>query len=853
MSIPWKHIIVALLWLSACCVWAASDSAEPDESQSFLLTDSDVKDFSTLIARLRDGMDPVSEFLRSQCSQRTVTLLYSYRSGSVPSDEIRKLLLSDLNSVMERGALYEKERFAQVQLSAETLALIDRSPTGQQLARLNRMLLEQAYPKELAEKEEKPIDVQAHSLEYDKEKGVAVGHGQVVLRRGDVLLRSELAIVNIETYDVYAEGDVFFEHGSQTWSGDKLRYNFKTNKGDFGEFISFITPFYVRAADSSQIAENKYLFHNALVTTCEGDSPIAYLRSPRIEMETGRHAKGRHVLLYIGGVPVLYTPYWKQNIGSPNFFSAVPGYSSRMSAFLLTAFNYRLSRHFETATHLDYRVKRGPGVGQDIMWSSSGNAKELSTERYMKEEDDFWYLGRKAKSTDIEEQDEWFGDLIAYYTQDSWPDEGDEQLYPLNDDRYRLRFYHNHNIDENRYFLAQMDYLSDPKIVEQFFSDEYDHAPEPENYLVLGHRSDKFSASLEIDKRMNDFYTFVERLPAASIDFTRQQLGDTSFYYDGKTEAGYLRKEWEEAETNEADYSSFRFDTDNKLYYSMRWFDFLNVTPRVGYRGTFYSSTTEDAEQADADGFPRELGSEMRSVGELGLESSFKAFKVWEAHPGGVIHNLRHIAEPYVNYTFIPEPNVLAENLYQFDAADNIGESHNIKLGMINKLQTKTEDSLVELINADIWTYYKLETEHDEDSFSNICFNIRSLMPHDRMTLLFDGEFDQYDSSFEIFNARLIVEGASIWKNELEYRYRRDSNSLLYDQFSFRPFANWRFNMYARHEFEDNELEALGLSVEKVIECLTVRVAGEMEDDDYQFWVQFWFTEFPKARVGLGG
>ncbi len=845
-----------------------AQGAPADESSSPVIRDADIKDFPGLALTFKDVSNPVSEFIRSKSSPRTVQLLEMYRKGAPVNAELKSALLADINGLLLRESIYDKDRFADVKLSPETIALIETSPSGEELARLNRMLLEQAYAGKFGKLVDQAIDVTADALEYDSEKGLMIAQGHVMLRRGDVLIRCEMAVVNMETYDVLAEDDVYFEQGSDAWSGDSLRYNFRTQRGSFGEFISFLDPFYVKAEHSYRASEQEYLFQNAVVTTCETDEPIAYIKAKRITMVPGRYARGRNVLLYLGKVPVMYSPYWNQNIGSPNFFSVVPGYNSRMSAFLLTAFNYRLSRNLEAATHLDYRIKRGPGIGQDILWSSSGNAKSLSTERYMQEEDDFWFFGRKSRLHDVDEEDSWFGDMIAYYTHDSWPDEDESQAYPIEEDRYRFRLYHSQSLSDRAYFLGQFDYLSDPKLVEQFFREEYKHAPEPDNFLVLGYRGDKYSMAFQVDKRLNDFYTSVDRIPEVSIDFTRQAIRDTSLYYEGRTAAGFLQKEWESNETNETDYSSFRFDSDNKIYYSMRCFGFLNVTPRVGYRATAYSKTKEDvtnvvtSSSTDDDGVvtessttnivAREMGSAFRSLYEFGIESSFKTFKVWEAHPGGVIHNLRHIAEPYINYTCVPEPNVLPSSLYQFDEVDEIGRTHDVKLGIINKLQTKSSGSVYDLINADVWTYYGFGRDEGEKALTNFFFNIRSSFLDDWMTLRVDGEFNQYDVDFDTFNTRLSVEDKTLWRNDLEYRYSKDSNSLLYDQLTLSPFANWKYYLYGRYEFDDQELEAWGLSVERRIQCITVRVGTEMEDDDYQFWLQFWFTAFPRGKLGLG-
>jgi hypothetical protein len=59
-------------------------------------------------------------------------------------------LVVDLNGIISNDALHTPERFAKVTLSAETAALVALHPQGESLKRLNRLLLQDAYPVELA-------------------------------------------------------------------------------------------------------------------------------------------------------------------------------------------------------------------------------------------------------------------------------------------------------------------------------------------------------------------------------------------------------------------------------------------------------------------------------------------------------------------------------------------------------------------------------------------------------------------------------------------------------------------------------------------------------------------------------
>ena len=857
---------------------AYADEIAPEWNLPCFMTEKDLLDPRSFALSLRAGKDAVSRYLRDRLRPAIRQQLMDYAGAAPPPPALFNALLASLNQAIIGEGLYDKDRFAEVPLSNNSKLLISQKPEGAARYQMNRLLLEDAYPKDIRRHAPATIEVQADSLEYEHDKNLMIGNGHVRIQRDNESLRGDHAIVNMQSQDVLAEGNVTLERGSDVWVGNKLRYNFKSQKGDFGAFNAFLDPFYAQADSSHRVGKDEYLLENAKLSTCEGDHPEAYFRAKKMWIVPGRHVRAQHVVLYIKGVPVMYSPYWNQNIGDKNFISIVPGYSSRMYAFLLTAFNYRISRKVEAASHVDLRMRRGVGLGQDLMWSSSGNAKGLSTERNMGQKDNnFWHYGRIIENEtpkEETEEDSWAGDLITYYIHDAWPDEGDTQTYKIDQDRYRLRLYHNQSFDEQNYLMSQINYLSDPKIIEQFFREEYKTSPEPDNYIVLGHRAEHYTASLMVEKRLNDFYTTVDRLPELKLDISRQQIGETPLYYQGDTAVAYLQKNWEANLTNMQNYAAGRFNTAHMIYYPTKLAGFLNIIPRIGWQGTYYSKTMETYTNLTAVTIPgtnnqpilttttniltRNAAAAFRSLPELGLETSFKAFKIWETYPGDIINNIRHIAEPYANYTFIPEPNITSDTLYQFDDIDQLGKANQIKFGMRNKIQTQRYNkqqmqshAVYDLINADLWTIYNLDPLPGLNVFSNICFDVRST-PFDWMELKIDGAYNQYSNQVDTINTRLSVYDGTLWNYVVEHRFNKGSSSLLNNQLTLSPFVNWQYSVYARYEFENSTMQAWGLTVQRTMECIAYKVGCEFEADEYTFWLQFWFTKFPKVRMDIG-
>ncbi len=93
-------------------------------------------DPAAFVSKLTSGTDAMSVYLRSRLE------------GSGNADPAA--LAKDLNQVVAGPSIYDPARFRDVVLRSETRHLLQSHPQGQELARLNKLLLEDAYPVELA-------------------------------------------------------------------------------------------------------------------------------------------------------------------------------------------------------------------------------------------------------------------------------------------------------------------------------------------------------------------------------------------------------------------------------------------------------------------------------------------------------------------------------------------------------------------------------------------------------------------------------------------------------------------------------------------------------------------------------
>lgn len=92
--------------------------------------------------------DKVSQYLVTRISPATQKLLASYDGNT--NSQLQQALAEDFNQIIQNGSIFDTARFAGVKLSPETTNLLAGTPSDADLVRLNRSLLQDAYPREIS-------------------------------------------------------------------------------------------------------------------------------------------------------------------------------------------------------------------------------------------------------------------------------------------------------------------------------------------------------------------------------------------------------------------------------------------------------------------------------------------------------------------------------------------------------------------------------------------------------------------------------------------------------------------------------------------------------------------------------
>ena len=128
----------------------ALDTVFPMEKAAAAFSTSDIKDPLGLARKLALKSDDVSALLSAKIDAAAQQALAQYQLSNAVPDQLQAALLGTLNLTLAGQSIYEESRFRSVTLRPETRKLLEQNPPGKDVAQLNRLLLEDAYPRELA-------------------------------------------------------------------------------------------------------------------------------------------------------------------------------------------------------------------------------------------------------------------------------------------------------------------------------------------------------------------------------------------------------------------------------------------------------------------------------------------------------------------------------------------------------------------------------------------------------------------------------------------------------------------------------------------------------------------------------
>lgn len=712
--------------------------------------------------------------------------------------------------------------------------------------------------------------------------GVAVAENNVSIHYGTLSIYSDYAQYNPDTRDVLVSGNVRIYREGQLFVGDRALYNLETKVLRTADFEGGTYPFFFEAKSISSLEGRALQVNDAALTTSDSSKPDYRVTARTVRIYPGDRLIFSNAKLVIGETPVFWFPYYYQSLNRDEGFSFTPGYDGNWGAFVLTQFGFPVSENVHGLLHLDLRSQRGAAIGLDLK-SQFGAHNES------------WMLFKSYYAHDT--------DVSANPT--ALPQ---DQVSP---DRYRVAFQSRTFFTEDIYAIADINKLSDRRFLRDFYPNDYRINPQPDNVVALTKTSENYTVTGIARFQANEFFDTTERLPEVVLDVKRQPIFGLSWlFYEGETGIANLHRKYGDTDdlttaSLPSAYQAARFDSFHQLLAPQTYFGWLSVTPRVGYRGTFYSDGARTELQEVEETFEnqglelndnartlyqRASGSGVyRSVVNAGVESSFKFSREWEnvqSRSWG-LDGLRHIVQPYTNFSAVysskqtdgilqfdrinPSTQLPPLDFPQFTTLDSITDWSIWRLGVRNRLQTRRDNRTINWLEMD--TFFDVYFDNPSfpgtavngGSFSNV-YNRLTFSPLPWATLQLDSQLPILDTGFTQVDTNVTFMPHRDVRLTVGHRYL-DGNPYFLNSSNLRVGAyyrvndNWGVSFREQYEFSDNTLEIQEYALHRDLSSWVASLGFQVRDNhksssdknvtDYSVVLTFTLKDLPAAVLPL--
>jgi len=519
-----------------------------------------------------------------------------------------------------------------------------------------------------------PWHITANRIISLGEEDLYLAEGEVVISRGDQILRADRVTYNRKSGLIKTEGNVELSTAGDILSCDRGLFNLNDKTGHIVNGTLFLKTnhYYLRGQEIRKTGPATYIIKGCRITTCDGETPDWSITGSEVEVTIEGYGTVKHAAFFVRHIPFLYFPYiifpakTKRQTG---FLPPSMGYSKRNGMDFELPFFWAISDQIDATFYERYMGKRGLKQGLEFRYITDPDSRGAFL---------FDILSDKKDEKDMYSEDEL--EISPY------PRSNKTRYWIRGRSDQQLPFEIDSKLDVD--FISDYDYLREFK--EPSLGIEYRvrldeesgrpleeiHSPTRRSALLISRRFQDYSiqAGSSFYQRPDDPEEDTTAQPLVGLDLTvlPKKVFNLPFFFSLDSDYDYIYRDTGQ--------KGQRLALSPSISYPIWPTAYLEFEPSIKYLVTY--QWLEE--------YQGHKGKQTTDTYELGLRLSTTLERIFDIKEGN-IKRIKHKFQPSLSYTFRPYQDE-DEYIPWFEPVNALSRLNSISLSLDNYFNARRED-----------------------------------------------------------------------------------------------------------------------------------------------------------------
>ena len=206
---------------------------------------------------------------------------------------------------------------------------------------------------------------------WNEKEELVILEGNAFIRYQNVELSADKIWFDFRENLIRAQGNVSLKIDEEQTFSQELIFDVKSKVGKVLDGVAYSPPWFYSGRRIYKVSEKESLVEGGTITSCSLKHPHFWFEASRIIVKVDRELIAKHVILKIGGVPMLYLPVYRRDLRKEKQARIIVklGMDSYQGYFMHVIYPLKRSKRFYSDLFYEYTSRRGMGEGFEAKYN----------------------------------------------------------------------------------------------------------------------------------------------------------------------------------------------------------------------------------------------------------------------------------------------------------------------------------------------------------------------------------------------------------------------------------------------------------------------------------------------------